>query len=449
VEIARDRDFRNVIYRKTVLSEAQRDFTVHHPAFHRVLRPGERYWYRFFTCDRDSPVGTFMTARPADSREPVRIGFFSCQDYQAGFYTAHAGLAAEPDLDLVVCLGDYIYERTFYPGPAERRDTTGVNRDADVQTLPEYRQKYALYRSDPQLQAMHAAHPVLAIVDDHEIEDNWARDEPGEATGGEGNPARRVPFLERRRAGYDAFFEWMPKIRNAQEPDRTYGSLRLGANAEVFLLDTRRYRDDQPCNDAFVTPCPDSEAEGRTLLGPGQKAWLKEAVSSSRARWKVVANQIMIMSLDSAPGTSVNQDQWDGYGAERREVLGHFLERGVQDLTFITGDIHTFFAGQVHVNGRVTTPAVGTEFVGGSITSLGFENIFGQGTLATEPGIRANNPHYAYSNQTRRGYAVLEARPDELLVTYRAPRTTQQARSPIDAIGRFRVAAGRPAVEVL
>ena len=193
VEISPDPDFRRVIYRKSAAARASTNHTIHHRADHSVLKPGERYYYRFVSCTVDGPVGRFQTALPADSREPIRIGFFSCQDYESGFYTPHAALAREDDLDLVICLGDYIYEK-HYDDSAVRHDTTGANRDAEVQTLPEYRDKYALYHSDADLRAMRAAHPLLPIFDDHEVEDNWAGDKPGEAT-----EDPRVPFLPAAR----------------------------------------------------------------------------------------------------------------------------------------------------------------------------------------------------------------------------------------------------------
>src|SRR3712207_3856042 len=268
VEISRDEDFRSILYRQDATADAERAFAVHHRAEHRVLRPGEQYFFRFYTCDENSPVGRFRTARPADSREPVRIGFFSCQDYVAGYYAAHAGLANEPDLDVVVCLGDYIYEHLFYDGP--RKDTTGANKDGEVQTLEEYRSKYALYHSDPRLLEVRRKFPLIAIWDDHEVEDNYARDKPGAATS-----QVRVPFAQRRANGYRAFFEHMPRIRSAEEADRTYGTIALGANADLFLLDQRQYRDDQACGDQFFVPCSESEAAGRTLLGAPQKAWFR------------------------------------------------------------------------------------------------------------------------------------------------------------------------------
>ena len=172
-EVSRDREFRHVVAAGTTLASAAQDFTVHQ----RVtgLAPGSEYYYRFHHRDGSSPVGRLRTRRPADSREPVKLALFSCQNYEAGYYTAHAGLAQE-DVDLVVPLGDYIYERRYYGGP--RRDTTGANRDGDVQTLPEYRAKYRLYRADPHLQAMHAAFACAPIWDDHEVEDNYAGARP-------------------------------------------------------------------------------------------------------------------------------------------------------------------------------------------------------------------------------------------------------------------------------
>ena len=189
--------------------------------------------------------------------------------------------------------------------------------------------------------------PLLAIGDDHEVEDNWARDQPGAET-----TDVRVPFLERRANGYRAFFEHMPRVRGPAAPDRTYGSIPLGANAELFLLDQRRYRDDQACGDEFFVPCDESEAPGRTLLGAEQKAWFTGALESSRATWKLVANPLMIMSLDTPARNEINKDQWDGYAAEREEILRFVGDRGIKDVSFITGDIHSFFAGDVTATGR-------------------------------------------------------------------------------------------------
>lgn len=416
LEVARDRDFRNVVLRRDVRVPLVRDSTVHTRVKGGPLKPGEEFFYRFATRTTSSDVGRFRTARPADSREPVRIGVFSCQDHQAGYFGAHRAIAQDDDLDLVLCLGDYVYEQTFYDGPADRKDTLGAGKDAFVVSLDEWRQKYRLYKADPDLRALHAAHPVVAIWDDHEVEDNYAGDERDSAKTGP------VPYdiEDRRRNGYLAFFEYMPRLRAKPVDMRIYGSLRLGRTAELFLLDQRQYRDPQPCGGELIVPCPDAETGARSYLGAQQKAWFKDAVASSGATWKVVANQLMIMAVDSAPGVTLNVDAWDGYGAERREILEHLAAKGVRDLTFLTGDIHTFFAGTVHTNGRVTSPAIGTEFVGGSITSHGFEGYFPDPVVreSIKNGILATNPHIRYADFEKRGYARFEARTGGIRVDY-------------------------------
>ena len=456
VEVSPDSDFRRIIARKNVVARPETGYTVNTRVSTRALRPGEQYFYRFYTCNENSPVGRFKTSRPADSREPVRIGFFSCQEFDSGFYTAHAALAQESDLDLVVCLGDYIYEKNFEDRPV-RRDMTGANRDGEVQTLPEYRDKYSVHHTDQNLLAVRAAHPMMAIWDDHEVEDNYAAGRPGGQT-----DDRRIPYAQRQANAYKAFFEYMPRVRERDDPDRTFGRLALGANADVFLLDTRRFRDDQPCNpsDSGFQPCPPAVRAdpSRTLLGPGQKAWLLNGLASSQATWKVVANQVMIMALDVPRTQPLNTDQWDGYEAERRELLEFVQARGVRDVTFITGDIHTFFAGNVSPSGRqderAEPGAAATEFVGGSISSKGIADQFGDPpadaiAIPSDESVFFNNPHIRFSNQRFKGYGVLEARPDELLVQYRAVESTQTPRSRAFTLASFRVASGTPRVEVL
>jgi alkaline phosphatase D len=441
LEVARDAGFNNVVRAEEVRVPAIRGFTVHR----RVdgLEPGEQYYYRFHTKRQDSPVGRFRTARPADSREPVRIGFFSCQDRQAGYYPGHAELAREPDLDLVVGLGDYVYEKTYYDGPADRKDTTGANKDAFVVTLPEWREKYRLYKADADLQAMHAAHPFVAIWDDHEVEDNYAGDKRDPAK----TDVQPFDFSERRRAGYLAFYESMPRRRMSQVDTQIYGSARLGANAELFMLDQRQYRDPQPCGDTFVVPCGDTDAP-RTFLGAKQKGWFKDALPASGATWKIVANQLMIMSLDLVPGSAINVDSWDGYAAERREVLEHFAAKGVKDLAFITGDIHTFFAGNVTTTGRQGGTPVGTEFVGGSVTSHGLENFIpAEAIPPAQTALRVANPHLFFADFLHRGYGVLEAGVDTLKVEFKAPESVLKRDSSVSTIARFVVRKGVPKVE--
>ena len=448
LEVARDRGFNRVVERRRVTARRRRDFTAH--VLVGGLRPHTEYFYRFSTRNSRSRIGKFRTLPPADSNERVRIGFFSCQNWQAGYYNAHTGLADERDLDLVICLGDYVYENATYEGP--RKDRTGVNRDGDVQRLREWRQKYRLYQSDEQLQDMHASHPFLSMWDDHEVEDNYAGDRPSsnaeEGKTNAGEP-RRVSFGQRRANGHRAFFEAMPRRQLQGNPNRTYGRARLGGMAELFFLDERQYRDPQPCGDPFLEPCPESDAPGRRMLGGKQKNWLKRGLAESDAQWKLLGNQLMLMSFDLAPEVPVTVDSWDGYEAERAEITQHILDRGVEDVIAMTGDIHTFFAGQVTTTGRVDGTPAAVEFVGGSVTSLGVKETFqnAPGVEQLEKLISVNDPHIRYADFDSRGYGVLTLGRSEAICEFKAPRTALERGSKVRSLAKFRVESGTPDLE--
>lgn len=449
LEVARDKDFRRVVERRRVIAAADRDFT----AERRVagLRPGHEYYYRFATKSGSSPVGRFRTLRPPDSREPVRVALFGCQAWDAGYYGAHAAIAAE-DVDFVLCQGDYTYEHSLYTGP--REDKTGPNKDGDCQTLPEYREKYRLYKSDKDLQAMHAAHAIQAIWDDHDVQNDYARDQSGSLAF-----PPRLPFPERRRAAYRAFYEYLPiapVVRDARRGVDLYRRERIGGNVELFLLDGRQYRDPQPCRNTPLVPCAEAETGARTLLGKTQLAWLKQGLADSSATWKLIGNPVMMMALEIAPSTPFYKDSWDGYGVERRELLGHVKARGIENVSIITGDYHNFFAGDVGENGR-GPGSVATEFLVGSVTSHGDEKAVADALGVPVPGpvatiplrlVVQGNPHFKYVDPLSRGYGLLEARRDELLVTYKAVRADVRS-TESRVIGRFRVADGVPRVQAL
>src|SRR3954447_11929456 len=442
LEVARDPGFRHVVQRKAVRAAAIRDNTVHAAA--TGLRPGEDYWYRFHTRTTHSPVGRIRTRRPPDSREPLRVAFWSCQNWQTGYYTAHAGLARETDLDLVVCVGDFIYEAASDPGP--RADDIGPDRSA--QTLDEYRAKYRLYRSDPHLQAVHQLANFAICWDDHEVMSSYYGEVPGNAQG----RAARVPFPRRRANGYAAFFEHMP-VRRLPERDRIYRRVPLGANADLFLTDLHQYAAPPPdCGStptvgpALLGPCPQAKDQRRSLLGATQRGWLTAGLLGSRAAWKLWGSSMMLMALDSAPGTPFTIGEWSGWEGERNDLAGELARRGVRDLAAFSGDIHTFFAGQWTTTGRSDGTPVGVEFVSGSMTSSGIADSFG-GQQAFTDRVTALNRHIAYANTLHRGYAVVEARPDELLVTFRSPESVKEPASPVSTLARFTVPRGRAVLE--
>ena len=456
VEIARDSGFRKVVERRVVKLSPADDFTVHARIASRRLKPGTEYFYRFESDADRSSVGRFRTRRPPDSREPVRVGFFSCQAWQSGYYNAHAALAAEPDLDLVVGLGDYIYEASSDTGP--REDTIGPDRSA--QTLDEYRRKYRLYQSDPNLRAMHAAHPFVAIWDDHEVESSYYRDSGGNLQGRE----RRVPLLQRRANGYRAFFEHLPILRTRSERDRIYRTIPLGANADVVLTDLHQYADPSPCPDAktagpvLLEPCEEAKAPGRSLLGASQREWLKSVFAGSRATWKLWGSSMMLMALDSAPGQPYTLGEWSGWEAERAEIARFLVDRGIGNVAAFSGDIHTFFAGRWTTTGRSDGRTAGVEFVSGSITTHGIaEGIAAASGTPLTPdqaaaiasNVRATNPHIVYDDVVHHGYAVATASADELRVDFRAARSTTEQGAGVFTLARFRVPRGRGEVQVV
>jgi alkaline phosphatase D len=366
LEVARDPDFRRVVARKDILTTP----AVGHSVKARVtgLKPHQRYWYRFETRDRHSPPGRFQTALPADSNQTVRFGFFSCASYTAGYYNAYELMARE-DLDFVISLGDYIYAETYHAvgdGVAVRDDTIGqpnphydwILREAG--TLPEYRAKYALYRSDPALRRLHAAFPVVSIWDDHELQNNYAN---GARDGG--LTLRSDSSRARREASYQAFFESMPVLPRGRS--QIYRTQRHGRTVELLMLDERQYRDDQPCRDRIALPCG-SWDRPRSMLGRRQLAFLEGRPTASDAAWKVIGGQSLMMPNRVHDGEYTRFDSWQGYPQEREHLLQHIAQTGIKDVVFLSGDTHTIVAGDVCTN-HGTGPSVAAEFAAGSVTS--------------------------------------------------------------------------------
>jgi phosphodiesterase/alkaline phosphatase D-like protein len=344
------------------------------------LEPDTVYHYAFESADGHSDVGRTKTAPPPDSDTPLRLGASSCQNWPAGFFTGHRD-AAQQELDIYCFLGDYTYEYGPETGSQAGRDDPAPSTD-----LESYRAKLKLYRSDAGLRELHRLNPVTHIWDDHEVADNYSDNDP------------RPSDLQRAN-GYQASFEWLPRLADPTERYRIYRSHRVG-QLEVFLLDQRQYR------------TGDGDAQPRSILGRKQLDWLKAQLAASTARWKVIANQAMYVPLGAA-GQGVNSDQWDGYPDDRRELLD-VLKR-TPNTIFLTGDIHTFFTARVLEN-LSTGPPVATEYVCGGITSSGFPSLSGATTVA----IQAANPWITYANGTDHGYGLLDLGTAETRIAYRA-----------------------------
>jgi alkaline phosphatase D len=461
LEVARDPDFRHVIARRDILTTP----AINHSVKARVtgLKPHKRYWYRFETRDRHSPVGRFQTALPPDSRETVRFGFFSCADFTHGYYNAYALLARE-DLDFVVSLGDYIYAETSSAvgdGRAVRDDPIGKPNPhlADVlreaATLPEYRAKYGLYRSDASLRKLHATFPMVATWDDHEVQNNYAND----ADDG-GLPLRARFSRARRDAAYQAFFESMPVF--ARGRSRIYRSQRHGRTVELLMLDQRQYREDQPCRDALALPCGSWDRR-RSMLGRRQLAFVKQRLAASPAAWKIVGGQSLIMPNRVHDGQFHRFDSWQGYPREREELLQHLAQRGIKDVVFLAGDVHTFVAGDVNT-GMGSGPSVAVEFAPGSITSasVGESNLrLSGGQIVpgdklnphTPPEILAHylglNPWFDALDLDRHGYGIATASQTAFDVTLKRLWTVKQRNfGTLPTTGfRWRVARGQTSIK--
>jgi alkaline phosphatase D len=449
LEVATDKAFRKVVASKAIATSGARNHSV--KARLKGLKPHERYYYRFETRDKHSPVGRFQTALPADSEEPVKFAFFSCADYTHGFYNAYELMARE-DVDFVVNLGDYIYAESYH----SKKDGTGVRDDKVASTLAGYRDKYALYRTDPALRSLHAKFPIISIWDDHEVQDNYA--------GGAGPSGGLDPSLHystaRRKAAYKAFFEAMPFF--PQGASRIYRGLNFGKNVDLIMLDQRQYRGDQPCGDAFAGPQCAEFNNPRPFLGSAQMAWAKQRLESSQAAWKVVANEVMIMNTKAGANTYLGFDSWQGYHAEREELLAHIQSKGLKDVVFVTGDIHTFVAGDVRTQDS-TGQTVALEFVGGSITSAGLGETdldLGGGVVikgndqnpntpqAVIDGLKALNPWVKSADFDHHGYGLVTATKTSFDCTLKRLQTIKKkSRATLPSDGfHFSVARGQTSI---
>jgi alkaline phosphatase D len=389
LEVARDKSFRHVVARKKITTNAK----LSHAVKARVgkLKPHEEYFYRFAAKGAETPVGRFRTALPADSRQPVKFAFWSCQDYTHGYYNAHELIAAG-DYDFVICLGDYIYAEAYHSkadGTAVRDDKIGkanpLNPDIvrEATSYQDYLDKYALYRSDPALRKVHQNFPMVMLWDDHEVQDNYA----GQPADG-GLPPGKHFTAKRKAAATKAFYASMPRFVTNQ---RQYRTLRFGRTMDLIVMDQRRYRANQPCDDAVAPPCADWD-QPRDFLGQTQMKYVQNQLKSSKAAWKVLGNEVTIMPTKVLGGSFFTFDSWQGYPREREQLTTFIRDSNIADVIFLTGDIHTFITGDVRTNmGEGDNVAI--ELVAGSVTSQGLgESDIDAGGGVTLKG-NDQNPH--------------------------------------------------------
>ena len=432
-EIARDEAMQDIAASGVSYATPQWAHSVHVEV--AGLQPARPYWYRFSAGDALSAPGRTHTApaRSAQARR-LRFAFASCQQYEHGYYGAYRHLVAD-EPELVLHLGDYIYESSW------GRELVRSHGDGEAVTLEDYRRRYALYKTDPDLQAAHAACPWLFTWDDHEVENDYANDRSQNLD----DPAW---FLARRAAAYKARYEHLPLPR-AMVPFgprmRVYTRSAYAGLAEFFVLDDRQYRSAQACprpgrgGSGRVTPeeCAELADPSRSLLGETQEAWLAAGLAASRARWTFVAQQTRMAQWDErpGPGRAAWTDGWDGYPAARRRLLESLAHK--RNGVVIGGDIHAFNVNALKLDfDDPQAPVVASEFVGTSITSQGWA----QKRLDS---LRADNPHVLLADARYRGYVRAELTAQALKVDLRAMAHVQTRDATCSTLASFVVEDGQ------
>ena len=445
-EVAEDEAFRRVVAQGSAVASPHLAHSVHVDA--TGLRPDRFYWYRFMLGNAVSPVGRTRTA-PAPSAMPsmLKLAVASCQHWEFGHYAAHRHIAAAAP-DLVAFLGDYIYEW----GPYQLRHPARAIRSNESFTLAEYRARYAQYKSDPDLQSAHHAAPWIVTWDDHEVANDYA---------GDIDERLSKDFAARRAAAYQAFYEHMP-LRLPPPRNGRFESLRIfqrhdwGRLARFHVLDNRQYRSPLPCskpgrggsNVVLARACEALRDPARTMLGGEQEAWLAQGLSSSRARWNILAQQTPMAQSSGVPVRAPEDgrfwtDGWDGYPVARRRLFDALVKSGARNPLVLAGDVHTFYASELRRDfGRPVSkanPTIAAELCSTSVTSSS------RPQARTQENVE-RNPHMLYGRSDRRGYMLLELTPDATRARFMALDDVRDARSGQSEAAAFAVADRSPIV---
>ena len=429
-EVAEDEGFRRIVNRGGAMAIRGLGHSVH--AEIAGLRPGRPYWFRFHAGKAVSPVGRTLTV--PERPERLKLALTSCQHWENGYFGAYRDMiAGEPNL--IVHAGDYIYE-----SPTRGKAVRPFGADVPID-LAGYRARHALYKSDADLRAAHAAAPWLVTWDDHEVQNDYAGLIPADDTPPE-------EFGRRRAAAYQAYFEHMPLRPSAMLGEsgmQMYRRLAWGDLATFHVLDDRQYRSDQACSvpgqlgGRRVTDCPEADAEDRTLLGAIQERWLDEGLAADKARWTMLAQQTGFSRLDlqPGPGEMISTEGWDGYGAARRRLTASLRRSAPRNPVFLGGDLHSFWACDVKADfNDPASPVLASEFVTSALAG---------GSLP--PGLYApgeEHAHVRFSDTTQQGYVRITLGRDRIETDMRMIEDQTDPASRSRSLKQFVVEDGRP-----
>ena len=409
--VAKDRALTNPVAIGTITTDATSDHTVKIDV--TGLAPSTQYYYGFSAGSEDSPVGAMRTAPAATEASPrLRFALVSCSNYAAGFFTPYKYLSTRCDLDFVLHVGDYTYEY----GDGDYGSARKLDPPSETTTLEHYRRRQALYKSDPDLQALHKSVAWITTIDDHETaNDAWRDGAQNHTAGTEG------VYRDRRNAAYQTYREWMPiRVAPSPTPDETrwYRRFTWGSLAHLSMLDLRQYRDQQP---APLAP----ERATTAIMNAAQLSWLTDSLRGAGPRWRLIGNSVQCMPVlypnvgdigfaALNDRSAINTDAWDGYPSSRRSVLAALEpRRSESDAVFLTGDIHSSWAAELVDVPTPPVPAdyspVAVEFVSTSITSDGFGEILPPALLqAGLTLVTATNPHIKFVEATKHGCSIVD-----------------------------------------
>lgn len=398
-------------------ASADRDWTI--KIDYAGLSPSTTYYYRFEARGFDSPTGRTRTAPAAGAAvERLRIAVVSCASLAHGLFNAYGALARRTDLDVVLHLGDYLYEY----GSGEYGTARAYEPSHEIATLSDYRTRHAQYKRDADLQELHRQNPFITVWDDHEIANDAYLDGAENHQGDEGE----ADWYLRKANGQKAYDEWMPiRLPTPGDPNRIFRQLAYGDLVDLLMLDTRVYARSLQCQLQTQLRCPDDSS--RSLAGDEQLSWLETRLTTSTARWKLIGQQVMFGQLKiagtpeqiAAGGIYLNMDQWDGYRADRDRVFDMIQNNAVTNAVVLTGDIHSSWAMDlsrdpnnllVYRPGtrlRDTVGSLAVEFVAPSVTSPGLDQL-----APIQDVVRLLNPHMKYVDLSRHGYLLLDVTPE-------------------------------------